>query len=245
MVYVILGMHKSGTSLVAKTLHESGINMEERFDEQLDYDMGNKHERSSTFQLNLEILRITEETRSIERVDSKDLLSNHDIQRRMTEIIQQCIDTYDDWGFKDPRTCLTYSLWQKWLPSHSILVVYRHPQQVCNHYDARNPYRTWKVLRTWATYNALILKILKETRQRNLILSYERFMQEEEELSRLASFAGHQVSDVRKRGKYRNREYSGSLVGFIDKLLGIFGPGRPLQIWEDLEMMRQQQVEKQ
>ena len=37
MIYIVLGMHKSGTSLVARTLHASGVDMGE-FNDSLDYE---------------------------------------------------------------------------------------------------------------------------------------------------------------------------------------------------------------
>ena len=52
MIYVVLGMHKSGTTLVAKMLHASGINMGESIDESADYSAGNHYERQSTAELN-------------------------------------------------------------------------------------------------------------------------------------------------------------------------------------------------
>ncbi len=45
MIYVIFGMHKSGTTLVAEMLHKSGINMGD-FDESVSYDIGNQYERN-------------------------------------------------------------------------------------------------------------------------------------------------------------------------------------------------------
>lgn len=49
MIFVVLGMHKSGTTLVSQILHHSGIPMGDGFDENVTYDGGNKYERESTF----------------------------------------------------------------------------------------------------------------------------------------------------------------------------------------------------
>ena len=58
MIYVVLGMHKSGTTLISETLHESGINMGEFSDIQqgIGYDEGHKYERRETQQINRQIL---------------------------------------------------------------------------------------------------------------------------------------------------------------------------------------------
>ena len=55
MIFVILGMHKSGTTLVSQTLHASGINMGD-FDSSLTYDTNNKFERHNTQELNRDML---------------------------------------------------------------------------------------------------------------------------------------------------------------------------------------------
>ena len=55
MIYVILGMHKSGTTLISRILDSSGINMG-TFDESRSYSMGNKGERAETVSLNRAML---------------------------------------------------------------------------------------------------------------------------------------------------------------------------------------------
>ncbi len=42
MLYVILGMHKSGTTMISEILHNSGISMGEWKDKSNNYDYGHK-----------------------------------------------------------------------------------------------------------------------------------------------------------------------------------------------------------
>jgi hypothetical protein len=59
MIYVVLGMHKSGTTLVSQLLHQSGISMGEDFGEGRDYDDAGgegKWERRESFLIDLEIV---------------------------------------------------------------------------------------------------------------------------------------------------------------------------------------------
>ena len=53
MIYIILGMHKSGTTLISQILHKSGINMG-NFNEDVSYDQGNKYERPASQKINRE-----------------------------------------------------------------------------------------------------------------------------------------------------------------------------------------------
>ena len=56
MIHVVLGMHKSGTTLVSELLHHAGIDMVDAADPDTSYDHGNKWERDSTKQVNHAIL---------------------------------------------------------------------------------------------------------------------------------------------------------------------------------------------
>ena len=56
MIYIVLGMHKSGTTLISEILHHSGINMTEDQNTQLNYDQGNFYEWVAAVRFNREIL---------------------------------------------------------------------------------------------------------------------------------------------------------------------------------------------
>ena len=56
MIYVVLGCHKSGTTLVAEVLHRSGIAMLEGEVEEADYDEGDFFERLDMVHVNQDIL---------------------------------------------------------------------------------------------------------------------------------------------------------------------------------------------
>ena len=57
--FIILGMHKSGTTLVSQMLHQSGIAMVSDVDDR-SYDQGNHFERLSTNMLNKQLLKCGE-----------------------------------------------------------------------------------------------------------------------------------------------------------------------------------------
>ena len=56
MLYVVLGMHKSGTTLLSQVLHHSGIDMGE-IPDGVSYDKGNKYEDQESFHINMELIR--------------------------------------------------------------------------------------------------------------------------------------------------------------------------------------------
>ena len=55
----------------------------------------------------------------------------------MEQIVQENNAKNQDWGFKDPRSCITYPLWIPALGAHKVILVYRHPYYVVNHYSRR------------------------------------------------------------------------------------------------------------
>ncbi len=248
MIYIVLGMHKSGTSLVSKMLHQSGIPMGKDLDEHFDYDTGNKYERISTFNLNRDILGYWN-VHSLDTVVPGHLVFEHQHRRRMLEIIDQCEAVSSDWGFKDPCTCLTHSLWDAHLPDHKLIVVYRSPVEVWHHYKPRESFRirstlrkVWKTLRTWSLYNAQILEILQNTSRDYLVLSYGQLMSGQLEFRRLADFLDRELVDVRRQSSYRNRDQRDFLVSTVDLLMGVVGLQRPFSVMQALEMFRIQQV---
>ncbi|MCB9422071.1 MAG: sulfotransferase [Ardenticatenaceae bacterium] len=264
MIFVILGMHKSGTTLVSQMLHQSGINMGE-FATDLSYDNGNTYERRATQALNREILHgllipplnylLKRPFRSAydpagypQNRDSVALVRHRALRRRlihrepskMQALINQYENTYTDWGFKDPRTCLTYPAWQQQLPPHQVIVVYRHYDELLRRYQVseRNLPLLFRVLHGWTLYNMAVLKIIKDTAVPAITLSYEKLMQEDEELRRLSAFVGRTLVDTRDHTLYRNRTHCpDDLPSAIQWLLPLL-PADPREIYQQLDDQR-------
>lgn len=211
MIYVVLGMHKSGTTLASQILHHSGINMGEEIDPQVGYGQGNKYERESTWRLNEEILACNGKP-SIDIPAPGRLTMSPDQRRKMRAIIQDLNRRYTDWGFKDPRTCLTYPLWAEELGEHRLVVISRPPGELFLRYRPRRAYRRYqdlpvaiKVLNRWIEHNSLIAGYLEQTPMEYIVLDYRRLMAEQSEFDRLQAFVGHELVDRRRKDLYRHR----------------------------------------
>ena len=210
MIYVILGMHKSGTTLVSQILHASGINMGE-FDEDVSYDQGNKFERETTLAWDMEILGASD-FGVLDLTPDGVPAMNDDQRGRMRGIIADCQGKYANWGFKDPRSALTYDLWAQELPEHRIIAVYRDPAEVWPRFKWRG-LRKWHTnfdrahayLQRWNEHNRNILRFLSETSMPSLVISYHTLMGGSGELARLQEFVGRELADRRKPGLYRSR----------------------------------------
>lgn len=240
MVYVVLGMHKSGTTLVAEILHKSGIPMIGDKDGDPSYDKGIKYERVSTANLNKDILN-SWDVESFNIRGSENLNLSDQKRNRMIEIIRECQSRSDDWGFKDPRTCLTYQLWDSQLPEHRLIAIYRQPTQVWLHYRSwRYIFGTWKVLGAWKMYNRRIIDILRTAQRDYIVLDYERLMSERGEFERLSRFVGREIIDARKESAYRKRSKKSTLISVADWLGGLLGLDRSSHILGELDALRSQ-----
>jgi hypothetical protein len=211
MIYVVLGMHKSGTSLISQILHHSGINMGE-IDPSVSYDYGNKYERQSTFKLNEEILG-QRDVNSLHLVAPKKLSLSDEHLKQMRQIIDKNNSLYgQNWGFKDPRTCLVYPLWASVLPEHKLIAIYRHPYELWLRYRPRKLLSRYlkfslasQLLARWFEYNTNILFYFEESKADGLLLEYQQLMLTQEEFDRLQDFVDVKLNDQRQLGLYRHR----------------------------------------
>ncbi len=189
MQYVVLGMHKSGTTLIAKTLHQSGIPMG-TFDESVSYDAGNQYEREEALIINNSILgsegkqSLTIEPNNINRLETKAI-----------ELLVSRLDKkYHIWGFKDPRTCLTYPFWKPYLCKPKVIVIFRDPRSVAYHYCKTGIKDYFLALRRYLQYNREAYRI--GVQEGGLFISYNRLMKNSDGLIRLSKFVDRKVVNL-------------------------------------------------
>lgn len=206
MIYVILGMHKSGTTLIAESLMKSGINM--GFDlnpEESDY-LSEKCESRLLRDINKYLLK--SHNKGSDTISRLPLLQEEEL-KRVESMIQTFIEKqkkYADWGMKDPRLVLTFDMWKKYLDQYKLIVVFREPEDVVMHYlkvysPIRQllffPYLIYRALKVWRIYNEQILKISAESTVDTIFINYNKFMKSEVELEKLSDFVGIDLKDCR------------------------------------------------
>lgn len=218
MTYLIIGMHKSGTTLIAESLLRSGLN--------LGYDMdagsvsysASKGESPALRALNAMLLgsNKSQSSLSLQPRDTGSL--NRETLRCMSDFLERQA-AYADWALKDPRLALTYEYWKPMLPPHKLILVVRDPVAVAMHYirdwpvkgRALFPFVVAKAFRVWTAYNQRILSLLRDSpKQQTLLLSYESMMSSGTYLQALGHFVGRPIPDCRtqryqKRGMWLDR----------------------------------------
>lgn len=246
-VYIVLGMHKSGTTLVSRLLMDAGVHMGE-FDLSKDYDFGNQLEREETRLLNKKLLDCGDVfSLEVQSPLKTNIFSEEDLKEGK-ELAADIQNNYPVWGFKDPRTCLTYTYWEKVLPVHRLIMVYRHPAEVISHYFRRrfSPTAIPKIsraLRCWTRYNQHMLDVLKR-REDALLLNFSLLMQNNSELQRLELFLGSRVADRRDPQKYRSK--GGKTLYYHPALLynSVVLGDNPLSLFNTLESFRVKQAKQ-
>jgi len=225
MIYIILGMHKSGTTLISQTLHRSNINMGD-FDEKISYYQGNQYERLESIEINQQILS-SHNKNSIDIVNTNNDLKNDDsIQLLIHDFIQDLNNKYENWGFKDPRTTLSFSIWKQYLNDYKIIAVYRNPVEVWNHYRKNIPNRKFikkftkglKALIAWYTYNEQMLNDLKHVSADKIVIDYASFLESDQEFLMLKKLTETELVDARDL-KQRTAKKTNKFLFKIQKLV--------------------------
>jgi hypothetical protein len=250
MIYVVLGMHKSGTTLVAEVLHASGIDMVEGSYLHLSYDQGNKYERASTAALNREILDtqpFADGFTSLDLPAPQKLSDTAELRSRIRSLVDDLNRSHRHWGFKDPRTCWTYPVWGQELPEHRIVAIYRAPDEIWPRYRDprrlyRNPYRAWRFLLRWCEYNSAIATCLQRTDASWLVLSYRELMETQAEFDRLQEFVGSNLEDRRVADLRRNRPGNSPLLKAASYLAQRLAGYSPERLVDQFEALRQQAI---
>lgn len=131
---VILGMHRSATSLIARTLNEE-VHMGRKLLKGLKDNPKGHYENVRILGLNDKILRDAGGSYfnppSVENI----LKVAHRFEDEMREVVNDEIAAAEEkgmesWGFKDPRTCLTIEAWLPFLPGPQFVVCYRDPTDI-------------------------------------------------------------------------------------------------------------------
>ncbi len=126
---IIVGMHRSGTSLVAQWLNKCGLAVGE---ELLGPGIGNidgHYEDKDFFHLHEKIL-------AVNNLPTDGLIGSGYIHipttlfEEMTQLIQKKNTLHMEWGWKDPRTCLFLNYYNELIPNAYYLFLIRDYQEV-------------------------------------------------------------------------------------------------------------------
>jgi hypothetical protein len=194
-IICVLGMHRSGTSLLTRILNLAGVEIGS--DKALttepvaDNPKGYWEHHALTGISDAIIKRYggTWDQPPVLRPGWESDAAFDDLRHRARQLIDEQFSNASIWGWKDPRTCLTLPFWQLLLPRMRYVVCLRNPVDVAASLARRDGFSNEKSFSLWLAYVSAALKY-SEGKPR-LVVVYEDLMNDcFGELQRIAEFLG-------------------------------------------------------
>ncbi len=128
-ILVILGMHRSGTSLTANWINACGLNLGDELYKASEHNPKGYFEDIDFLQLHQSLLvKHSNDDSGHENIGYFNL-DNKDFNQ-LKELVAEKSQKYEQWGWKEPRTCLFIEAYKELLPNATFLVVYRDCKEV-------------------------------------------------------------------------------------------------------------------
>ena len=199
-IVCVLGMHRSGTSLITALLQSLGAHLgppEHMMKPQPDNPRG-FYEHQLLNDIDEEILARLGGSWSeppVLGVGWETGTALGDLRQRARAIIQSDFGAAPLWSWKNPRTCLTLPFWQRLLPSMRYVICLRNPIDVARSLRRRNGFSLDKGVDLWMTH---VTSSLSHTSgRRRLLVFYEDVMGDvDREAERLATFLDRREEPV-------------------------------------------------
>ena len=162
MAICILGMHRSGTSMITNLLYECGLYLGRRRDlmPPTEDNLRGYWENWRFVELNKKILAVAGGD-----WDRPPALPAHEwmahpalvkLKSEAAKLIRDCGD-HQPWGWKDPRTNFTIPFWRELIPGLKMVVCLRYPLEVEASLRVRRNSPHWLGLTVWRMHNQFLL----------------------------------------------------------------------------------------
>lgn len=180
-VYIITGMHRSGTSMIAGILKKTGIYFGE--DNELigpsNWNLKGHFELKEVVDINSKILKHygwhnwdTAATLPFEWEHYTPLQYDMRIAKLITKF-----SSYPHFAWKDPRFCFTLPLWLKYTKNIILIVCIRNPLEVAYSLSVRHRFKKSKGLEIWHRYNLSLLNMMYFVPR--IVVEFQSFFDEE------------------------------------------------------------------
>jgi len=178
-VFIITGMHRSGTSLTASIMQSAGVNIGRRLMEATEFNAKGHFENLDFFEFHLDVFRSLGVN-----IDGWTLQENLQIDEPLIDRAKQLIEQNSlssIWGWKEPRTTLFLDFWAKLLPEARFLLIYRSPWEVADSLYRRGDKMFQSqpelAIKYWQHYNQKILDFYNQEQHRCLLTNLKTIVQ--------------------------------------------------------------------
>ena len=225
MITIILGMHRSGTSTVAGVLHLNKIIMgtyQNFWPRPLTQNPKGFYENYDFRKINDELLnKAGYDVKTYEPQIPYSELTDR-MYTKMKKLVCRCHDQYPDWGWKDPRTCLTVDQWASVIRDLNlqndlkIIFVTRKAISVARSLNKRNELPLKQGMDLWKTYTERALEFCQDSALPTFYCSFEGLLNDP-------------VSICNSLFDFLDRPLDPSIVDqFIDRGISTSGSGEEL-----------------
>ncbi len=204
IVICVLGMHRSGTSMLMRLLNICGVYISEEQNMVIAANSNEKGhwEHKKVLEINEEILNIFNG-----RWDKPPVLEDGwESDSRLDKLYVEAKEFVDEmnqhgkvWGFKEPRTCLTLAFWQKIIPDMLYVISFRNPNNVAKSLHRRNMMMYSDGIILWALYWKSILKYTKNEK-RHFTFFDRFFLDWQKELNKIIKFINEKNITINNHG---------------------------------------------
>ncbi|OCR00836.1 glycosyl transferase family 1 [Oscillatoriales cyanobacterium USR001] len=171
-IFIIAGMHRSGTSLTASLLQKVGVNIGEKLVGPAYGNIKGHFENVDFVEFHKSILR----SQGIDDLGctlEKELVVSDEYLAQAEKIINNS-KSNSIWGWKDPRTTLFLNFWLNLLPDANVICIYRSPWEVVDSLYRRATDNSLfnspeMAVQMWIHYNKKVLEFHQQLPQRCLL----------------------------------------------------------------------------
>ncbi|MFS0838721.1 hypothetical protein [Paenibacillus sp. 1P03SA] len=191
---LILGMHRSGTSLLAQTVISLGVYMggEHQMVPPREDNPEGFWEHAEIVAVHDELLaRLSSSWDATKPLPEQWWLNEAGMasRARLVDIIARDFSKHPIWGFKDPRTCLLLPLWQSVLEELNIepryILSLRNPLNVAASLHKRDQFLPDKSFAIWNLY--VLSSLYYTSHKRRIVVDYDRLLEQPVETCRKIS----------------------------------------------------------
>ncbi len=197
LVICVAGMHRSGTSMIARLLNLCGLDLGDEKD-MMPASPANPEGYWEHIWFNyynnqiLEFFRGAWDMVPVYHENWQNTPGIHWIRREAGELVKRF--TSPVWGWKDPRNSITLQFWKMLIPQMKTLVCLRNPLDVANSLNKRGSSSILFGLQLWWQYNSMLL-LNTEPHERTVTHFDTYFRDGRRELNRLVGALGMTASE--------------------------------------------------
>ncbi|MEM9214619.1 MAG: glycosyltransferase [Cyanobacteria bacterium P01_F01_bin.150] len=174
---IIIGMHRSGTSLIASLLQSGGLNIGENL---MHSGVGNAKghfENLDFYTFHRSVLQSKGIHPDGWTLENNICVSHADRQKAQGILARNA--SVSPWGWKDPRTVLFLDFWLELFPNANLVMVYREPWAVVDSLYRRGTDRIFlenpkRSVDYWIHYNERILACYKKFSSQSFLFRVDR-----------------------------------------------------------------------